>query len=420
MARSDPREAVDRIRDRLQKGERGDTEAARELLLDISDNIALVPSKAGDYRHRDILRHGAIIAENVGGDTLVAALEDRDAAEEIVRWINREYENVHTNKDYRRDLRAIGRYADQITDDPPESLAWIPTDTPNDFNPRPSERDLITYDEMRLMLEETSNARDEALIILQFEAGLRSGELQDLTIGDVFDSEHSMAVHVDGKQGERVVHLVVAVPYLNRWLAPDRHPGFGDPEAPLWSKLDRPETISSTMVYKTFRRAARAADVNKDATPTNFRKSNTRWLTRLGMDRGKIEQRQGRVPGSEHTARYEAEFGDESLEHSYAALHGEDVETDDSGLEVAPVICPRCQKPTPQELDFCIHCRQTLDPEAQELVETVARGFEDQAIAAEDPTEAQRAIEASRKVRSEPNHIDRDDLHQLASRLSDE
>jgi len=415
MAR-DARDDVDALRARLDAGERGDTPAAREALLGLSDNLDLIPSEVGDYRHRDILRRNTIIAEKVGGDTLVAALDDRGAAEDIVRWINREYDNEHTNQDYRKDIRAFGRYAGEITEDPPESLAWIPTGTSNDFDPTPSERDLVSYDEMQAMVDAARNARDEALIALQFEAGLRGGELRDLKVGDVFEADHSLAVHVDGKEGERVVHLLVSVPYLNRWLSPDRHPAPDDADAPLWSKLDRVGGITSTMYYKAFREPARRADVDKTVTPTNFRKSNTRWLLRLGMKRGKIEQRQGRKHGSKHTARYEAEFGDESLEKTYASLHGEDVDVDDTGLDVAPVTCPRCTEETPREFDFCLHCNQSLDLEAQELVEEVTRGFEDAAIEADSTESTAKAIEASRRVRERPQEFD---LHQLASDLSE-
>jgi hypothetical protein len=38
---------------------------------------------------------------------------------------------------------------------------------------------------------------------------------------------------VDGKRGERTIHLVMSVPYFQRWL--NEHPG-GDGDY-LWSKL---------------------------------------------------------------------------------------------------------------------------------------------------------------------------------------
>ncbi|WP_202932746.1 site-specific integrase [Halorussus salinus] len=78
---------------------------------------------------------------------------------------------------------------------------------------------------------------------------------------------------MDGKRGERTIHLVMSVPYLQRWL--NEHPG-GDGDH-LWSKLSSPDRPSYNSFLGYFKNAAGRADVSKAVTPTNFRKSNTRW-----------------------------------------------------------------------------------------------------------------------------------------------
>ena len=50
------------------------------------------------------------------------------------------------------------------------------------------------------MIEEARNARDATLIAVAFDAGARSGELRDLTVGDVSDAENGLRVFVDGKR----------------------------------------------------------------------------------------------------------------------------------------------------------------------------------------------------------------------------
>ena len=47
------------------------------------------------------------MAEKVSG--LAGAVEDRDAAEETVRWIDRTYDDVETNRDFRVTLRVFDR-----------------------------------------------------------------------------------------------------------------------------------------------------------------------------------------------------------------------------------------------------------------------------------------------------------------------
>jgi hypothetical protein len=66
MGRSSPRDSVDTLRDRLQDGDRGPDDQAREKLLEMSDNLDLIPSEVGAYRHRDLLRRCTIMAEEGG------------------------------------------------------------------------------------------------------------------------------------------------------------------------------------------------------------------------------------------------------------------------------------------------------------------------------------------------------------------
>lgn len=357
MPSGDPRREIEMLRERLENGDRGGSARARDRLLELSDNIDLLRSQCGDYRHRDILRRCTRMAEETG--RLVDALASREAAEDILRWINANYDNPHTNQDYRKDLRAFGRYALK-RDEPPECIDWIPATTPSDFDPVPNERDLVTFDETKAMADAAQNPRDTCLIMLQFEAGLRGGELYDLTCDAVFDGAHSMGVHVDGKNGERAVHLIVSTPYLNRWL--DDHPN-PRPGVPMWTPLDDDRQVSYHTFLEYFRRAAKFADISKDVTPTAFRKSNTRWLVRMGWSQAEIEDRQGRARGSDHTARYMARFGEDSLERSYADLHGKDVDLEDTD-EVAPLECPRCERETPRDESMCMWCGQAMKPDA--------------------------------------------------------
>lgn len=73
MPRRNPGEDIEGLRRRLESGERGRNDTAREMLLGLSRNLGLIPSEVGDYRHRDILRRCTIMAEAVGRDVLADA-----------------------------------------------------------------------------------------------------------------------------------------------------------------------------------------------------------------------------------------------------------------------------------------------------------------------------------------------------------
>lgn len=359
---SDPGKEIERLRERIQESP-ALSEDDRDALIQFSDRLYLLKTEYSDNRHVKILRHCTRIAENTGG--LADALDDREAAEEAVRWINRTYDNENTNSDYRSALRVFGR---RVTDgdETPDSLAWIPSGTSNSYDPRPNPAEMLDWeDDVVPMVEGTRNSRDAAMITVAFDSGARSGELQNLTVGDVSDAKYGMEIFVDGKTGQRSVSLIPSVPYLNRWLAD--HPGRDDPDAPLWCKLGDTEALGYRAFLDSFKRAAKRADVTKPVTPVNFRKSNATWLARQGMPQAHIEDRQGRKRGSEATAHYVARFGGEA-ESEYARMNGIDVDEDEPE-PIGPVTCPRCGNDTPRHEPACVHCHQALDHQSAKSIE---------------------------------------------------
>jgi hypothetical protein len=256
------------------------------------------------------------------------------------------------------------------------------------------------------MIEETRNSRDAALLAVAFDSGARSGELQDLTIGDVADSEYGLQIFVDGKTGQRSVTLIPSVPYLQRWM--NDHPGE-DSNAPLWSKLSKPEELTYRRFRAIFDDAAQRAGVAKPVTPTNFRKSNASHLARKGMNQAFIEDRQGRKRGSDLTAHYVARFGGEA-EEEYARMQGIDVEKEESE-PLGPVECPRCGKDTPRHEPTCVWCNQALDhagvasleEQEQEVRDTLLRYAQEQPELIED---LRRARDFTEMIEENPDLFD--------------
>lgn len=367
---TNPEAQLENLHDRIESSD-ALSETDREILQRFSDRLALLRSEYGAQRHEKLLRHCTIAAEEVGG--LADALEDRDVAEDMVRWINREYTNEETNKDYRIALRMFGKRVvesgvDVPTNDDgvPESLAWIPTTTSRDYDPTPDPADMLDWGEdVRPMIDACMNARDAALIATAWDSGARSGELLALTVGDVSDHRHGLQITVDGKTGQRSITLVTAVPFLNRWL--QEHPRRDDSTAPLWCKLQSGEEMSYQMCRKIPREAADRANVNKPVTFTNFRKSSASHLASQGVNQAVLEDHHGWVSGSDAAARYIAVFA-EASDREIARAHGLDVE-DEEPDPVAAVTCPRCDRKTPRDEPFCMWCHQALEHDAVDEIE---------------------------------------------------
>lgn len=340
---SDTRAKVESLRERIQDSS-GLSDEDRAALMEFSDTLYLLNSEYTDLRHEKLLRHCTRMAEIVGG--LAESVHDKGAAEDLVRWINRTYDNENTNHDYRTALRVFGN---RVTEKEgiPDSLEWIPSGTSNSHNPVPNPADMLEWEnDVIPMIEACRNSRDKALIAVAFDSGARSGELQDLTVGDVNDHRHGLQIMVDGKTGQRSVLLVTSVPYLQRWMSD--HPDSTDGDAPLWSKLDDAEEVSYRCYLNIFKWAGRKAGISKPTTPTNFRKSNATYLAEKGMNESFINDRQGRTRGSKATAHYVAKVGGRA-EDEYARLQG--LEVDDErvrpgGGVIGPVAFERASRCT--------------------------------------------------------------------------
>lgn len=368
------------LRKRIENSDEID-QKDREAALAFDDTLALLSADYSDLRRLKLLGHITIMAEGHGG--IAAALENREAAESLVRWINQNYDTEETNRDYRVALRVFGRrVSDENGDDPPDSLDWVPSGTSGNYDPAPDPAKMLDWvDDILPMIDETRNSRDAAAIALEFDAGLRGFEFRDLTIGSVTDHTHGLQITANGKQGRRTVTLIPSVPYVNRWLSD--HPAPNDGEAPLWSKLHESEELSYNMLLKMFRDPGGRAGITKPVTPTNFRKSSASHLASRGMNQAHLEDHHGWVRGSKVAARYITVFA-EDADRELAKIHGLEVESEEPE-PLAPLACPRCEKETPREKDLCVWCGQALTPGAAEradklddlIVESIAGANEE-------------------------------------------
>lgn len=357
MARNAKR-SIERLRERA----RDSTEIAvpdREAILACSDRIALLGSEYSDLRHEFYLMRLVKIAEEVGG--LAAALEDREAAEDIVRWIHGNYDHPETNRDYRIALRMFGELMTEGDGKPP-SVSWVPGGYDTTYDPAPEPANMLRWeDDVLPMISACENHRDRALIALAFDAGPRGGELESISVGDVSEHPYGMQVTLAGKTGKRTVTLVPSVPYLQLWLTV--HPGRETADAPLWSRLDSSVGIDGDFIREMLREVAGRAGITRPVTPTNFRKSSASFYASAGVSQAHLEAHHGWQRGSRVAARYVSVFGDAS-HREIARVHGVDLDAASEPGGYAPLTCECCQNETPPTNASCIWCGGRVDAEA--------------------------------------------------------
>jgi len=338
--------------------------ADAEALLAMSDQIRLLGSSyCSVWSHEKYLMRLVTLAVEVGG--LSDALDDRDAAEQLVAHVNTaKNDSPETNKDYRVALRQFGK----IGTDPDgivESLAWVPGGYPENYDPAPDPAKMLRWEsDVKPMLDACHNYRDKALIALAWDLGPRPHELFDMTLGSFADHDYGLQVTVDGKRGRRSAVLVPSVPYVNQWRS--LHPGDSHDD-PLWCRLDSTAQVSNNYIRDILKDRARDAGVERPVTPSNFRKSSASHLASQNVSQNHLEDHHGWSRGSDIAARYVSVF-QEANDREIARAHGVEVSEDDPE-DLAPVVCPRCDKETPHDEPACVWCGQSLSHAATEIVE---------------------------------------------------
>ncbi len=212
------------------------------------------------------------------------------------RWKNKPFDewNVDDVKDV---LVAIetGKYTVQTVNEFRKGLRkffkWLKGEDWDGLKPLRGERkdnrkpDILTEEEIMRMIEAVRDPRDKALIALGYEAGLRIGELANLRWKDVIWTEHGAKIKVRGKTGERVIPVVMAAPYLARWM--HHHPkydmnrGKPDPNSFVFVNIGSPgygRPMKYEMLSKVIKKAAERAGIDRRVYPHILRHSRATVL----------------------------------------------------------------------------------------------------------------------------------------------
>lgn len=405
-----PETAIDRNVERCEERD-GMSEADAEAILDAHDQMTLLGrSEVSASQHSDVLMRSVKMAREVGG--VADALEERDAAEEIVRWINREYDNPETNRGYRQCIRAFGRHALGV-DELPDCLDWVPAGYPSSYDPAPNPEKMFDWDEhIKPMLDACENIRDEALIALSWDLGPRTSELHEIQVRNISDGEYGLRVNIEnGKNGSRSPTIVKAVPHVRDWL--ERHPGEGDDW--LWTQLSKPKRISRNYLRDILKAAADRADctIPSTPTPTRMRKSSASYLASQNVNQAFLEDHHGWVRGSDKAARYVAVF-DDANDRAIAEAHGVQVEREDD--EPTMIECVRCETLNEADRTRCRQCDQALSQEAAEaeaIVDQLQDRIDELMIEADAVDERRQLVSTKSMLEERAGTMTVDDLHQL-------
>ena len=223
-----------------------------------------------------------------------------DMTREDVDALLFEYKHDHemapgTLRNYRKALRKFFRYHDREWAEDIE-IGAIP-------DREVDAEKTLTEDEISALREAVDHPRNKALLEMLLDTGLRISAIGTLRVKDVDLNGRTGSVTLNqdavgrkGASGKRP--LTYSKPYVANWL--DVHPRSGDPGAPLFHRLTKPNggwgdddgALHYYSLQKVLKQTAEDAGVPRDkVNPHNFRKTAISQWIRQGFSEQEIKHR---------------------------------------------------------------------------------------------------------------------------------
>lgn len=249
------------------------------------------------------------------------------------------------------------------SDEYPPNVKWIKTSIKIKNRKLPT--DLLTKDEIKMMVEAADNPMEKAFIMVLYESACRIGEILSLKLKDVTPDQYGFTIMVNGKTGMRRIRLIESSPDIVMWI--NNHPKKQDRDSPFFIQLSNNNSqygkeFNHTFATEIIKKLAKRSGIKKHVHPHLFRHSR---LTILAKDFTESELKIiAGWTGSSNMAGVYVHLSGGDIERKMLQKNGLLDKVDDPGKDTfKPKICPKCQEINPSTARFCHVCGMVLNIE---------------------------------------------------------
>lgn len=328
----------------------------KKLILDFREFCSMEGmSLARIARYMGILKDWARILKK---DFDKATKEDIMKAVRVVQGNNRY--SAWTKATYKIMIKRFFRWLKKTGLDQPEEVKWINTNVKRTDRKLISNGELLTEDEVRLLVNTAEHPRDKAFIATLYESGARIGELATLQLENIKIDEYGAILNVTGKTGPRQIRIISSVPYLVTWL--QNHPYKDNNKAALWINIGcykHHDFMKYSNIRFMLMHIFKKAGIKKRFNPHIFRHSRTTFLADH-LTEFQMNQYFGWIQGSKMPSTY-VHMSGKKIDASILALNGITQPKESKESHLKPKICPRCDTINAVDAHYCIKCAGILD-----------------------------------------------------------
>jgi site-specific recombinase XerD len=283
------------------------------------------------------------VQKNVGGYSPSSILQQKIAVKSFYRWLFQNDSGIVRDKHGN-----------------PMVVAWIkgsPLTVKHKF-----EKNALSREEVKRMIDCASNARDRAMVAVLFETGVRVSEFLGMRKNCMVLNKDWAEITVDGKTGERMVLVIKSYPYLLDWVTEleelDQKWDF------LWIKPDSKKRLQSQSVLLIIKKLARKAGFDKRVYTHALRISSATDKSLQGWNEEELRLQHGWTKGSSMPGTYvnyrKDDFKKKILKNA-GIITDENKDLEKEVFEYRE--CPFCSVKNPKINEHCFQCKKPLKME---------------------------------------------------------
>lgn len=234
--------------------------------------------------------------------------------------------------------------------------------------------DLLTDQEIALLISAAQIERDRALLAILAETGARVSEVLGLQFKHVLPDPDGIILTMPNEKWERgdwehgnpntrPIWIQAAVPYLRDWIKHHPFGGVNNQERYLFCQTNNDPTVPITRqrVGQIVRKAARQVGIPKKVYPHLFRHTKATEDAKY-LSEAILRKKYNWSPVSTMPAFYVHLASTDSIERQKAAAGI--ITNNQAPITKQPLIpCPACERENPPNYKYCIFCNAILDPE---------------------------------------------------------
>jgi site-specific recombinase XerD/ribosomal protein L40E len=252
----------------------------------------------------------------------------------------------------------------------PDEVRWLKCN--RSLSNRKLPEDLLSEDDVKLLINSTTKVMERAMITILFESGTRIGELLSIKLKSISFDKYGCKLMIDGKTGMRQVRIVSSVGYLQEWL--NKHPMCDNPESFLFIQERTRKGLNHRDVQRILRRIKKKSGIKKRINAHQFRHSRATILANFLTD-AQMKEYLGWTQSSDMNSIY-VHLSSKNFDNALLKMNGIEVEEKKEESKLSPKNCIRCHETNPPTNKFCRRCGMALDEKT--AIEILQQDFERQ------------------------------------------